>query len=291
MRCATEDAIDTARLPVAPRVESPMAVGFAPSFGQLLRHHRLRVGLSQERLAEQSALSVNQISDLERDRRARPHPDTLRRLADALALSERERGTFVALARPGRQPRLPQSPSRLPVSLTSFVTHPDDLPAVRRRLDSTHLLTLTGAGGVGKTRLALEIAHAVVQDYPDGVWLVDLAALRESSLVPQAVARALGLPEQPAQPVDETLLTALRDRHLLLVVDNCEHLLDACARLLDLLLRYCPGVRVLATSREALRLDGEAVWPVQPLAVPQADEPVTVAAAAGCTAIQLFVER
>ena len=160
-----------------------MAVGLAPSFGQLLRHHRLRVGLSQERLAEQSDLSVNQISDLERDRRARPHPDTLRRLADALALDERERGTFVALARPGRQPRLPQSPSRLPVSLTSFVTHPDDLPAVRRRLDSTRLLTLTGAGGVGKTRLALEVANAFAapssvppeQPYADGVLFISFA--------------------------------------------------------------------------------------------------------------------
>jgi predicted ATPase len=268
-----------------------MVVGLAPSFGQLLKQHRLRVGLSQERLAEQSELSVNQISDLERDRRARPHPDTLRRLADALALTEQERGTFVTLARPGRPSQLPPSRSPLPLPLTRFFARPDDLTAVRRRLDSTRLLTLTGAGGVGKTRLALEIAHAVAHDYPDGVWLVDLQALREGCLVPQMVARALGLPEQPAQPVDETVLTALHDRRLLLVVDNCEHLLDACARLLDRVLRYCPGVRILATSREALRLGGEAVWPVQPLALPSARAAATVATLTDSTAVQLFVDR
>lgn len=268
-----------------------MSVGLTPSFGQLLRHHRLHAGMSQEKLAEEADLSVNQISDLERDRRARPHPETLRRLADALGLNERERDTFLALARPGRPAQLAPSLPRLPLPLTRFFARPDDLATVRRRLASARLLTLTGAGGVGKTRLALETAHAVAREYPDGVWLIDLAGLREGSLVPQTVARVLGLPEQAARSTDETLLSALRDRHLLLIADNCEHLLEACARLFDTLLRYCPDVRILATSRETLRIDGEHVWPVRPLAVPPPRQPVSADGIGDYPAIQLFVDR
>src|SRR5689334_18640073 len=120
-----------------------MGAGLAPSFGQLLKHHRVRVGFSQERLAEQAELSVNQIGDLERDRRVRPHPDTLRRLADALGLAGRERETFVTLARPGRQPQLALAAASLPLSLNRFIARPDD-PVAMGRLDSARLLTLTG---------------------------------------------------------------------------------------------------------------------------------------------------
>lgn len=268
-----------------------MATGLAPSFGQLLRQHRHHAGLSQERLAEAAGLSVNQISDLERDRRARPHLDTLRRLADALGLGERDRLAFIDLGRPGRPATPAATAAPLPLPLTRFFARPDDLAAVRRRLAGARLLTLTGAGGVGKTRLAYELAHAAAGDYPDGVWLVELAGLQEPGLVPHTVARALGVPEQRDRPAIEALQLALHDRHLLLVVDNCEHLIDACAQLCDALLRYCPDVRILATSRERLRIDGEQVWPVQPLAVPSPRQGLGVAALADYPAVQLFADR
>src|SRR4051812_13310192 len=116
---------------------NPMTASFAPTFGQLLRHHRLRAGLSQERLAELSGLSVNQISDMERDRRARPHPDTLRRLVAVFGLGDRERDAFITLARPGRQPQLAPASTPLPVSLTSFIAPPDTLATVQTRLGRT----------------------------------------------------------------------------------------------------------------------------------------------------------
>ena len=170
-----------------------MTASFAPTFGQLLRHHRLRAGLSQERLAELAGLSVNQISDMERDRRARPHPDTLRRLVAVFGLGDREREAFITLARPGRQPQLPPATAPMPVSLTSFIAPLDSLAAVRARLARTRLLTLTGVGGVGKTRLAMELARSVAQDYPDGVLLSVLAWLKEHELLSQSFERALGL--------------------------------------------------------------------------------------------------
>ena len=133
----------------------------------------------------------------------------------------------------------------------------------------TRLLTLTGAGGSGKTRLALEVARGLIEAYPDGVWLVELAPLSEEALVSKAVAEALEVPERPQEPITDTLADVLGDRQLLLVVDNCEHLVGATARLVDKLLDSCPGVRILATSREALGVEGEARWLVPLLSVPE----------------------
>ena len=141
---------------------------------------------------------------------------------------------------------------------------------VKRALAMTRLLTLTGAGGSGKTRLALEVARDLVGAYPDGVWLVELAPLSEGALVPQAVARPVGVPEQPGRPLTDTLVDALREKRLLLVLDNCEHLVEAAAQLADALLSSCPHLRVVATSREALGVEGELVWRVDPLSVPDA---------------------
>src|SRR5438067_1603125 len=136
----------------------------------------------------------------------------------------------------------------LPVQSTSFVGRGAERAEMVRLLGNTRLLTLVGAGGVGKTRLALQVA-AQVDDYPDGVWLVELASLLDPLLVPQAVAAVLGIRERPGDPVVQTLVSALEPRRLLLVLDNCEHLLVACAELVAALLRTCPDVHVLATSR------------------------------------------
>jgi predicted ATPase/DNA-binding CsgD family transcriptional regulator len=164
-----------------------------------------------------------------------------------------------------------------------------EMAEVERGLAATRLLTLTGAGGSGKTRLAVEAARDLISAYPDGVWLVELAPLSEGALVPKEVAQALGVPERPAQPLDETLAEVLRDRELLLLIDNCEHLLQATARLVDGLLDACPHVSILATSREAICVEGEARWLVPPLSVPEDGSPSEELQE--YESVRLFVER
>jgi len=185
----------------------------------------------------------------------------------------------------------------LPSQLSSFIGRDQEMQDARRLLTETRLLTLTGTGGAGKTRLALQVAAEAVEDYPGGVWLIELAALRDPALLTQAVAAVLGIGEEGGdRPLAQTLADALRPRSVLLVWDNCEHLVDACARLAETLLRACPGLRLLATSREALEIGGEAVLPVSSLALPPAGpsagaQDVTPETLAGCDSVRLFVER
>jgi predicted ATPase len=134
-------------------------------------------------------------------------------------------------------------------------------------LGNTRLLTLTGPGGVGKTRLALQVTQTVASNYAAGAWLVELASLQDPDLVPQTIARALGLRDVPDEPLTATLQHALHDRQLLLILDNCEHVVSACGDLVEHLLRVCPQLRVLTTSRERLALDGESIWAVPPLSL------------------------
>ena len=156
-------------------------------------------------------------------------------------------------------------------------------------LGAMRLVTLTGTAGVGKTRLALKVATTLAEGYPGGAWLVELAPVADPVLVPAAVATALGARERPGQPLTETLASHLHHRRMLLVLDNCEHLIDAVAALAEVLLRACPDLRVLATSREALGIPGEAVWPVPPLAAPPLDD--TALSLGGYEAVRLFVDR
>jgi predicted ATPase/DNA-binding CsgD family transcriptional regulator len=187
----------------------------------------------------------------------------------------------------------------LPAQRTDFVGREGEMLEVKRALAMTQLLTLTGAGGLGKTRLALEVASELVGAYPDGVWLVELASLTEGKLVLQTVADALGVGEQPGKSLADSLLDDLRKKQLLLVLDNCEHLIDAAAQLADIVLSACPHLRVVATSREALGVEGEFVWRMDPLSVPDAprdgDRDANRAPAAGelerYDAVRLFVER
>src|SRR5262252_2888924 len=154
----------------------------------------------------------------------------------------------------------------LPAELTSFVDRRDELAEVRRLLAESRLVTLTGVGGVGKTRLALRAAAGLARAFPGGVWLVRLDQLRDEALVAQAVAEALGLQDRAGYAPETAVAEYLAGLQLLLVLDNCEHLVDAAAKLADLLLRAAPGLRVLATSREALTMPGETVLAVPPLA-------------------------
>ncbi len=191
-------------------------------------------------------------------------------------------------------PAPPFPPTRrhnLPIPLTSFIGRVREQAEVRRLLTTTRLFTLTGAGGCGKSRLALAVATDRVADYPDGAWLVELAALADPLLLPQAVATTLDVREEPQRPLIATLANALQSRVLLLVLDNCEHLIDACAHLAHTLLSACSQLQILATSREPLGLAGETVWPVPPLSLPDSWHLPSVERLGQVEAIQLFVER
>ena len=179
----------------------------------------------------------------------------------------------------------------LPTELTSFVGRRDELAEIRRLLAGSHLVTLTGVGGVGKTRLALRAAVGLARAFPDGVWLVRLDQLREQALVAQAVAATMGLQERAGYSPVAWLAEYLAGRRLLLVLDNCEHLIDAVAKLADQLVRAAAGLRVLATSRAPLNIGREAVLPVPPLPAPGPGRPPTLAQLSAFPAVGLFAER
>jgi class 3 adenylate cyclase len=181
----------------------------------------------------------------------------------------------------------------LPLQTTTFVGREEETEEVKRLLATTRILTLTGTGGAGKTRLALQVSADLLDEYPDGVWLVELAALADPTLVPQAALSALGLHEQPQRTLTETLVDALRPRSLLLLLDNCGHLLEASAALVEAVVRTCPGVRVLATSREMLRAEGETVWrvPSLPVPSPEAQRSEPIEALTQYAAVRLFIDR
>jgi non-specific serine/threonine protein kinase len=189
-----------------------------------------------------------------------------------------------------------QGLGNLPPELTSFVGRRDTTALVKRLLSTSRLVTLTGAGGAGKTRLALHVAREVRRAFPDGAWLVELAALREPALLYDTMAAAFGLRNLSTQPSTEVLEEHLRDKRLLLVLDNCEHLLDDCAHMVTRALRAAPDVQVLATSREPLRAAGEQVWTVGPLTFPvvtNGANPALMGGAAGrqSEALALFEQR
>ncbi len=181
--------------------------------------------------------------------------------------------------------------TNLPRPLTSFVGRVHESAEVKRLLPTTCLLTLTGSGGSGKTRLALQVAADVLGEYADGVWLVELAAVPGPALVPQTVASALGVREVPGRPLQATLLEYLGHRTLLVVLDNCEHLIEASAHLVQTLLEACPGLRILATSREPLGVPGEVAWRVPSLSLPDPRRLPSVDDLGACEAVRLFVER
>ena len=179
----------------------------------------------------------------------------------------------------------------LPLQLTTFVGRGNELIEIERLLAAKRFVTLTAVGGAGKTRLALAVAHRTLDAYSDGAWLVDLTPVRDGHLVSGVFGSALGVHERPRQPMAETLVEHLRGRHLLLVVDNCEHVLDDCANLVDTILRACPAITLLATSREPLRVSGETVWRVVPLAVPAQEARIDLQELAECEAVVLFTDR
>lgn len=207
-------------------------------------------------------------------------------LANNVGLIGSETGRSVLVQSPAH----PQH-SHLPAPSTRFIGRESDIATLKAAFPKTRLLTLTGAGGVGKTRLALQVAADLLPARPDGVWFVDLASLTEPDLVPAVVATTLGLRERPDRTPLEALVSHLKGKQALLVLDNCEHLIQACAGLADTLLRGCPELCVMATSREALRIPAERAWPVPPLRLPEPERMPPFERLQEYDAIQLFTDR
>lgn len=255
---------------------------FGASFGALLRRYREAARLTQEELAQRAGLSVRGISDLERGLRQMPRRDTVEMLAEALDLPPHQQALLTAAARP-LAPALrlqgaaaPQH--NLPAPLTPLLGRARETRQASELIGraDVRLLTLTGPGGVGKTRLALAVAEGILGDFADGVYLTSLASLRDPTLVSESVADALGLRALPGQPLAAQLYSLLHGRQMLLIFDNFEHVIAAAPQVAALL-EACPHLTALVTSREPLKLAGEYELPVAPLS--------------DAAAAQLFVER
>jgi predicted ATPase/DNA-binding XRE family transcriptional regulator len=271
-------------------VDRPAPTSAAESFGVALRDHRRAAGLSQEVLAERAGVSPRSISAFESASGITPRRDTVALLARALGLNSTDRGRFEALV--SRRPRSPRAVRdvsalrhTLQRQLDSFVGRDAEMRDLGRVLGTAPLVTLVGAGGIGKTRLALEVAQQHSSTFTHGVAVVDIAELSDASLIACSVAEAVG--------VDATrgLIDYLRSRRLLLVLDGCERHLQACAQLASQLLRACPNLHIQATSREPLGIDGEVTRLVQALELPDARTRLSVARIAQSAAVRLFVDR
>ena len=283
--------------------------GEAADFADVLRLVRTQAGLTQEELAAAAQVGVNTVADLEQRRHQRTHKPTAERLADALGLPGQVREVFVAAAR-GRAPAVEvlaartgqddvpacaaaderPPPTNLPAQLATFIGRDRELSEVRTLVASSRLVTLTGAGGCGKTRLGLQAAGELLGGSGDGVWLVELATVVNGDAVAAAIATALGIARQPGRPVLDVLLDALAPQEMLIVLDNCEHLIGACAKTTDALLSRCARLRLMATSREPLGIGGESIYQVPPLSLPRPGD-TSLLAARSSDAVGLFAAR
>jgi predicted ATPase/DNA-binding XRE family transcriptional regulator len=268
------------------------------SFGALLREFRLAARLSQEALAERAGMSARGISDLERGIHRAPYQQTVNLLLDALELNREQRAVMTAAAR--RPPRMTAVPLRsqtsprhnLPEEATSFIGRAAEVAMLKDLLQrpQVRLVTLTGPGGSGKTRLALRAAASLLAEFPDGVFFVSLAAITDPQVVPSAIAAALTLRERDGHGPMDAVLDYLGGRSALVVLDNIEHLPDASG-LLPELLEHCPDLRLLVTSRAVLHLSWEVIVEVQPLAVPDPGSSIDLHALSRYEGVALFIER
>ena len=277
--------------------------GRVAGFGMLLRQYRLAAGLSQEALAERARMSINGVSALERGYRRTPQHETLALLAGALALDVEQRREFeAAAARSGLSrreasitvgPWPTKSSSNLPIALKSFVGREADLEEITTLVGDHRLVTLVGAGGLGKTQTALQVGRGLSNSTDAAVCVVALAPIADPSLIVATIASTLGVQEVPNRPLLGTLLAYLKSKALLLILDNCEHVIEQAAIVAETLLGGCPRLRILATSRESLRAAGEQIYRLLPLSVPSpnAIPRMSAAAASAYGAIVLFTER
>jgi predicted ATPase/transcriptional regulator with XRE-family HTH domain len=281
------------------------------TFGQLLRFLRQRAGLTQRELSIAVGYSESQISRLEQNQRAPDHAALAARFLPALHVDKEPNWAARLLElgaashaegqpdEPAPAADIPLSPHNLPAQLTSFIGRERELAEIKQLLapdfsdmgGEVRLLTLTGHGGTGKTRLALQAATALLMSFTDGVWWVELAPLTDPALIPQAVTSVLGLKEEPDRPLLATLINHLHGKRALLILDNCEHLIQASAQFADAVLRGCPHVRLLASSREMLGVAGERALVVPSLLTPEPRAALSVDAMRNYDAVRLFVAR
>jgi predicted ATPase/DNA-binding XRE family transcriptional regulator len=261
------------RMPVEPSQSASQDAGSTAELAELLKKFRVEAGLSQQTLADRALISVQAVSALERGFRKAPYRATLERIADALGLSEEARQTLELSAHRSRGPRVVEQDSEpahnLPRQLTSFLGRDQVVAEIADLLETSPLVSIVGTGGAGKTRVAIEVGARSLNRFPHGVWFVELAPLNDPALVAHALAGALRVQESSRRSLLETLVAYLAQKRLLIVLDNCEHVITHARALVGTLLRECPSVALLATSREALNINGERTYQIPSLAVPK----------------------
>ena len=277
------------------------------SFGEWLKRRRGAQGWTQKQLAQQINCSLSALRKMEAEER-RPSAQVIERLAEIFHIPQEERKAFLRFTRgdwqaisSADQEEAPwrASPVRvetiaprhnLPLQLSSFIGREKERAEIIDLIARQRLVTLVGAGGIGKTRLTLEVAHEALNTFPDGVWFIELAPLSDPAFVPQVITNTLGLMEQAGRSPLNILTDFLQPKRALLILDNCEHLIQACAELAETLLRACPDLHILATSREALSIPGETIYLVPSLSTPDPMH-ATPGTLTNYESVQLFVER
>ena len=248
------------------------------SFGTWARNQRRSLDLTRQALANQVGCAEVTLRRIENDT-LKPSKELALILLEKLGIPENDRQQWVQFARgltgyPQQSIDFPPAKplTNLPLQLSTFIGREKELMEIIQHIHKHRLVTLTGSGGVGKTRLAIKIGKQLLGDYSNGVWLLELAALNDPALLPQTIATTFGLVTNSNAPLVDVLINFLRNKNILLIFDNCEHLLDVCAQLADTLLRQCPALKILATSRQALGIMGEVSYRVPSLALPNSQE-------------------
>jgi non-specific serine/threonine protein kinase len=249
------------------------------SFGVWLRKQRRALDLTRQAFADQVGCAEVTLRRIEAGT-LKPSKELAGILLEKFGIPETERPQWISFARglsgfpPSSSPSSNKSITNLPAPLTTFIGRKKEQAEVISLITKYRFVTLTGSGGVGKTRLSIKVGEQILSNYTDGVWLVELASILDPQLVSRTTAIVIGLRDEPQRPVIDMLSDYLREKKMLLILDNCEHLLDACANLIDTLLKHSPGLKILATSREVLDILGEATYRVPSLELPDIQQPL-----------------